>query len=362
MKKITSILIPLLFLFLSIQVGYAAVVPVPLNISISRGSQKAVTFTYNISNTNSGDKHTLAVSTSGVFISGTTSLGVINNTLSATLSDPGTGLFAGNVSESIIITSGVLKKAEKLKTNTFVFERTFNLTGGAVPSYSLTAIATINVKAAGSADFIIKRLRLYFVNKKGEITVKRNQESLKAYADINYVGSGLLQGYWQVDDRLIMHVKRHLTPGKGITLETPDSLALPTTSVGTHVVNFVFTMPEQDFVLPKAIYYVTPDEAKKILSIDLITPNNADAVDASNATFRWGRQVDSEAFLIEFIDDDASSPIFSAFLEQSEYTLPVAVLKYYFSNKKTYFWRIKAFDSDYNLIAESPVWEFRLKK
>lgn len=361
MKKITSVTIALLISLLCFHIAHAAIATFPSDIAMARGSQKAVTFTYKISNTNPGDNHALATSTSGVFKSGATSLGAINNTVATILSDPGIGLFSGKVSETVIISAGVLKRAEKLKVNTFNFERTFTLTGGAVPSYGLTAVATINIKVSGSADFSIKRLRLYFVNNKGEITVKRNQAALKAYADINFVGSGLLQGYWQVDDRLIAHVNRHLTPGKGITLETPELPALPTMSSGIHVVTFVFTRPEQDFVLPKAIYYVTPDEAERLLPVELIAPNNATVIDASNAVFRWGTQKNAQAFLIEFIDDDASSPIFSAFLEQAEYTLPVAVLKYYFSNKKTYFWRIRAFGSDYNIIAESPMWEFSLK-
>ncbi len=361
MKKITSVTITLLLSLFCFHIAHAAVVPAPANIAISRGSQKTVTFTYKISNTNPGDNHILAASTTGVFKSGGTSLGVINNTVSATLSDPGTGLFSGKVAETVIISAGVLKRAEKLKTNTFVFERTFTLTGGAVPSYSLTAVSTINVKSAGSADFSIQRLRLYFVNNRGEITVKRNQESLKAYAHISFDGTGLLQGYWQVDDRLISHVNRHLSPGKSVTLETPDSPALPTMSTGTHVVKFVFTRPEQDLVLPKAIYYVTPDEAEKLGTVALITPKNSSVVGASNAVFRWKNQKGAEAFLIEFIDDDASRPVFSAFLEKPEYVLPAAVLKYYFSNKKTYFWSVKAFDSESNVTAKSLMGEFRLK-
>jgi len=361
MKKITTFPIALLFLFLCVQVGHSTVVPSPSNIAISRGSQKTVTFTYNISNTNPGDNHTLATSGTGEFKSGATSLGVINNAVTTTLSDPGTGIFSGKTSESVILSTSVIKRAEKLKVNTFNFERTFVLSGGAVPSYSLTAVVTINVKAAGSADFSIKKLRLYFVNNKGEITVKRNQEALKAYADINFVGSGLLQGYWQIDDRLISHVNRHLTPGNRITLETPDTPSLPTVSNGTHVVTFVLTKPEQDITLPKAIYYVTPDKAEKTLAIDLTAPLEGDEVSESNAVFRWVENKDAAAFLIEFVDDNADRPVFSAFTEEHEYKLPGAVLRYYFSKRETYFWSIKAFDSELKIIAKSPVWEFHLK-
>jgi len=361
MKKISSVPIPLLFLFLCIHVAHAAVVSSPSNIVISRGSQTTATFAYRISNTNPGDNHTLATSSSGEFKIGTTSLGVINNAVSVTLSDPGTGILTGKTSETVILSTGVIKRAEKFKVNTFQFERHFTLTGGSVPSYSLTSVVTINVKTAGDADFCIKRLRLYFENNRGEITVKRQRAALKAYADISFLGTGLLQGYWQVDDRLISHVNRHLTPGNSITLETPDTPELPTVLPGTHVVTFVLTKPEQDITLPKAIYYVTSDEAGKVLVVDLNAPAEGDAVSESKAEFRWAENKDAAAFLIEFIDEDAERPVFSAFTEQSEYKLPAAVLKYYFSKTETYLWRIKAFDSEYNMIAISPVWEFSFK-
>lgn len=362
MKKITSVSITLLFLFICSHVTHAAVVSSPSNMAISNGSQTTAKFTYRISNTNPGDNLTLASSASGEFKSGTTSLGVINNAVSATLTDSGSGIFGGKTSETVIISTGVIQRAEKLKVNTFQFERTFLLTGGAVPSYSLTAVVTIKVNTAGGADFSITRLRLYFKNNRGELTVKRHHKSLKAYADISFVGIGLLQGYWQVDGRLISHVNRHITPGNGITLETPDTPELPTVSPGTHVVTFVLTKPEQNITLPKAIYYVTPDEAKKIEPIVLIAPANADTVTPSRAEFRWGENKGAEAFLIEFIDDDAERPLFSAFTDQPEYKVPAAVLKYYFSKRKTYFWCIKGFDLDYNIIAKSSVWEFSLKK
>ena len=360
MKKISSVLILLLSLTLYSGFLHAAVVSFPSNVSVSRDMQVTLTFRYSISNTNPGDNHTLATASVGEFKNGAVILGVINNPVSATLSDSGSGIFNGMTSETVILSSAVIKKAEKLGLNTFQFERTFTLSGGAVPSYDLMAVVNVTVRTQAGADFRVTRCRLYFENKKGEITVKRRQEALRVYADIRFTGSGLLQGYWQVDNRLLSHVNQHVMPGKSITIETPEDPFLPTFSDGTHVVKFVITSPEQDIVLPKAIYYVT-DPAEKLFSISLEQPDDMTNVLYSETFFKWNTEHEVTSFLIEFIDDNGEKPVFSAFTEEYEYLLPSSVVKYYFSPNKSYFWSVKALDETHEIIGKSPLWEIRLK-
>ena len=360
MKKISSFLIFFTLLFLYSAVLNAAVVSFPSDVAVSRDMQVTLTFRYNISNTNPGDNHTLATAPVGEFKNGAVILGVINNPVSATLSDPGSGVFSGMASETVILSAAVIKRAEKLGINTFQFERTFSLSGGAVPSYDLMGVVNVTIRTQAGADFRITRCRLYFENKKGEITVKRQQEAIKAYADIRFTGSGLLQGYWQVDNRLVSHVNQHVLPGKSITIETPDDPSLPTLSDGTHVVKFVITSPEQDISLPKAIYYVT-DTSEELFSISLEEPDDMANVFYSETFFKWNTDQEVASFLVEFIDDNGEKPVFSAFTEENEYLLPSSVAKHYFSQGKNYFWSVKALNGKHEIIGKSPVWEIRLK-
>ena len=360
MKKILFVSIIFLLSVLFGGIVTAAVVSFPSDVSVSRDMQVTLTFRYNIANTNPGDNHTLASAPVGEFKNGAVILGVINNPVSATLSDSGSGIYNGMASETVILSSAVIKRAEKLGLNTFQFERTFTLSGGAVPSYDLVAAVNVTVRTQAGADFRITRCRLYFENKKGEITVQRNQKSVKAYADIYFTGSGLLQGYWQVDNRLLVHVNQHVAPGKSVTIETPEDPFLPTSSDGTHVVKFVITSPEQDIVLPKAIYYVRPDPEKKVFSINLEEPDDEGSVYFSESFFKWNTEEEVISFLVEFIDDNGEKPVFSAFTEEEEYLLPSSVAKHYFSRGKSYFWSVKALNDKHEIIGKSPVREFRL--
>src|SRR5574337_40620 len=94
-----------------------------------------------------------------------------------------------------------------------------------------------------SAGFTVTRVRLYFENKRPEITVKRNEPSPPAYAEVEFTGSGLLEGFWEADGRLLSNVSQHVLSGKNAVFETPDTPGLPTFDPGTHRVRFVITRP-----------------------------------------------------------------------------------------------------------------------
>jgi hypothetical protein len=84
---------------------------------------------------------------------------------------------------------------------------------------------------------MIKRIELYFENNRPEITIDKDYQKLKTYAKITFAYSGLLEGHWEVDGKIISRVSEHLTTGNIVFLETPDALQLPTFDPGTHVVH-----------------------------------------------------------------------------------------------------------------------------
>ena len=119
---------------------------------------------------------------------------------------------------------------------------------------------TINITSEAGASLLITRMQLYFQNRMPLITVKRNDPTLKAYVDINYVGSGFLQGYWEVDGNLLANVKQMITTGRTVTIESPSPPILSTFIPGDHQVRFVVTSPFQSISFPQISYYVTPEE------------------------------------------------------------------------------------------------------
>lgn len=212
------------------------------------------------------------------------------------------------------------------------------------------------------ADIKIKRLRLYFENKRAETTINKDQPSLKAFADIRFEGTGLLQGYWEVDGRPLTHVHRHIIYGETITVQTPDIPPLPVFMAGTHRIRFVITNPAQNIPFPEAIYFVTAEKFRKMHTVDLIYPGNKSEIDYTPLTFKWKIKNKTVTYLIEFLEKDDEKPVFSAYTKKAEYTLPLPVLKNIFAPEKDYLWRVRGFDTANNMAGESPVNKFTFLK
>ncbi|RPI78603.1 MAG: hypothetical protein EHM45_05955 [Desulfobacteraceae bacterium] len=217
------------------------------------------------------------------------------------------------------------------------------------------------MQSAEAANLQLTRIQLRFENNRATLTVKNRQPDVQAFADILFTGTGLLQGYWQVDGRLIAHVNKHLVPGKKVTLSTPLKPALPTFSEGPHIVMFVVNRPAQPIPFPKALYYVVPGETPNVATVNLTQPLSESEIDPLQTTFQWEGQPKVATYLIEFIDDNPQKPLFSAITEKPEYVLPQPVLKYSFAKNQHYFWRVRSFDASYNVIGESEIRELRLK-
>ncbi len=237
MKKIGFLLLILTIFLIFVENIGAQITTSPSSISIPRGLQATRRITYSITSPGC----TSAISNSGTFISGSTILGVVNTTVSTNLTGTG-NLTTGTATETLILPIQVIKKAEQLRINRFEFRRQFNLFDPN-PCATYNSSVQVALTSEATAEFMITRLQLYFENGRAEITVKRNQPGLKAYAEIRYVGSGLLQGYWEVDGRILSHVNRHLVYGRSLTLESPEIPSLPTFTTGTHIVRFLITNP-----------------------------------------------------------------------------------------------------------------------
>ena len=213
MKKSAFLLLILFSIVFTmyVKIADAAVTASPSSTTITRGLQSTRAITYNLTDVSGC---TLAASTSGQFVSGSNILGTVNTSVSASLS---IDTAVGSAAESLTIPVGVIKKAEQLRVNSFQFQRQFTITGDDCIPHTDSGTVQITVTTEAAAEFKITRLQLYFENKKAETTVMRHQP-LKAYADISFVGSGLLQGYWEVDGRIISNVKTHLIYGKNFTI------------------------------------------------------------------------------------------------------------------------------------------------
>ena len=319
---------------------------VPSTITTTQG----LTYTF----TTTPAASTPMTSTQGTFQVGGTTIGTNPSLISAIIVRG-----RGSVSEAITVLPSVIQSALSMGSSRMTYNRTF--TNGI---NIVTTQVTINITSEAGANLLITRMQLYFQNRMPMITIKRSDPTLKAYVDINYVGSGLLQGYWEVDGNLLTNVKQSITTGRTFTIESPSPPLLSTFIPGEHQIRFVVTSPSQNIPFPQINYYVTAEETavKKLASLDLLSPNDQGAIDYEPTTFLWNRPEGISTYFLQFFLKGEEKPVFSAYARNPAYRLPDAVIKTFFSRGKTYAWKVKGFDALNSVMAESAIFTFTIRE
>lgn len=211
------------------------------------------------------------------------------------------------------------------------------------------------------APMNITRIELFFDNHRAETTVERNTPGLKAYALIRFSGSGLLQGNWWVDGRIIGTVSRHVSGGQTITLETPDNPSLPTFDPGTHRVRFV-PLPIPGIPVPTALYFVSAGEIEfRSEKLALSWPVNQAVLEYCPLMFKWTPLHKTAVYLIEFYDTDkGGNPVFSAFTREPVFMMNDFLLSRICTSDTPYYWKVKGYDQRNKVVGESDLWSFRV--
>ena len=313
---------------------------------------QALTYTFTAPQAGS----TTMVSMHGIFLVGGTQIYANNTQISA-----GITAGRGTAAETITVTPSVMKQALSMGSSQITYLRSFS--NGTV---KVSTYVDIRITAGAAADLLITRMQLYFQNRQTVITIKRNDTTLKTYAEINYVGSGLLQGYWEVDGNFLSNVIQTITSGSAITIESPAPPILPTFSSGSHRIRFVVTKPSQNISFPEISYYVSTEEpktveVKKLTPLSLLFPNNNGVISYAPITFLWAtREAGVATYLLEFFLKGEEKTLFSAYTKNPNYRLPEALLKTFFVPGKTYAWKVKGFDTVNNIAAESTQFTFTM--
>jgi hypothetical protein len=263
----------------------------------------------------------------------------------------------GTATETVQIPVRVLDRLIAKRENSFLYKREF-----VGCDTVLETSVSVQVTTETGADFSINRIALYFDNKRPEITVERNFPNLKAYADLQFVGTGLLQGYWEVDGRIISRVNQHVSYGRSITLQTPEIPSLPTFDEGSHIIRFVITTPATGMQMPSAVYFVTAKEYRKLSQVRLLSPADKTEVPHSSLRLEWAKSPSAGLSLIVFYEKLEEKPVFSAYTREASYVLPEPVLNGIMATSQRYYWKVLTFDEGNNLTGESVLWSFTFQK
>jgi len=350
MRKLILLFI-LIAVFFIHNIAYSAITVTASKSNIPRGQASVVILTYQFFGGAINVNNCYIESSSGSFNAGNNILEINSKPLRINvLNNSGTAI------ETLNIPIRVLERAINKGYNSFTYQRSF-MNGNCGISTTDT-YATFYITTEAAADFDIKRIELYFENRRAEITVPKYYEGLKAFADIKFSGSGLLQGYWEVDGRIISYVNQHITYGNTVTFQTPQIPSLPTFEPGVHVLRFVITKPSIQIPIPSALYFVTTEEVKKIIKIKLQNPENNAKLEYAPIKFEWEKLETPYVYLIQFFEKEDSVPIFSAYTKNEYYMLSDVILNKIFQPNKKYFWKVIGFDMNNSRIAESDIRNF----
>jgi hypothetical protein len=265
----------------------------------------------------------------------------------------------GSVAESLIIPVAVVERALQRGANRFIYTRTFgDLTVG------LTATASIAFQITGeaAAGFTLKRVELYFDRERRSIetSVDQHTKGFKAYAELRFVGSGNLRGYWEVDGRILGTVNRVLTIGPTVVLESPETPPLPTFEAGTHLLRFVVVSPAFRLELPTIVYTVVPAKTETLLEQVLtVAPESGAQLAYLPPTVSWNRLAKPHLYEVVFLDAPEGDQVFNAYAKEPFYTLPIIPFNEAFQPGKSYWWRVKVLNDEGELLGESPLSMFR---
>jgi hypothetical protein len=195
----------------------------------------------------------------------------------------------------------------------------------------------------GLSTLVINRLGLRFENDRPEIRVQQDESGLTVYADVQYTGTGLLQGYWEVDGVTWGFVNRHLVFGNVVTLASPDAPGLPTVTPGAHRVRLVLTQPQIPST-PVALYFVGLDEVPTLETLRLLSPPSAAHLPYEEHELRWSALTKAASYQVSFFEAGGTEPIFSALATGTFYVLTERVLRDRFSPGQRYEWQVIALD------------------
>ncbi|MFK5881043.1 MAG: hypothetical protein QM482_02415 [Sulfurospirillum sp.] len=354
MKTIKLISIFIIALFPALLVA-SATASKP-SVKVVRNTPYSFFERYHLSDDTTIDVCDKATSVQGEFqtVSGVT-LGTVAKSLIATLSGPGPHV--GGVNESVRVPYSVMKKAQQLGLSAFLYNRSFSFTGPSCNTNNAPISINIKMTGASSVALHVSRIQLYFINKRADITVDKNQ-NLPLSVDLKIYGKGLLKGYWEVDGRILSGVYKQINFGKSITLKVPKVPGLPTYETGTHRVRFVVTSPEPSISLPQAIYFVKEQPSIVSSTINLISPKNGDILNGDVWEFTWKPILKTDTYLIEFYKKGGDKPMFSALSKSPAYTVPGYIMKKIFNMSGIYSWKVTGYNSLSNQIGNSETRDF----
>jgi len=289
------------------------------------GSPNTITVTWNVSVTDSNTpikSFIYALSNAGSYTVGTTTVGSQNTQIGDSVvktTNPQTNTFT--LTETISVPATVLFQAQQLGISSIQYRRNFTDSDkGAATGILNLALAGSSSSGGSSTVFGTTSAATLDVNRNSMrfsdqslIKVTQTGETVSAEAEINYTGTGLFEGVWEIARpestrgtpvfSTLKRVSQFLSSRNTITYKIKN---LPTDALGFYIVRFRILSPAVSISQPAIRYVVQTESLKnktvKPGSLNPLTPAEFSLLN-KETEFTWDAVTGAKAYQLEFYAD-----------------------------------------------------------
>lgn len=219
------------------------------------------------------------------------------------------------------------------------------------------------VKVIGVTDEInLEVAEIRFDNGKYYKVVSKNSKDLKAVLRMKLRGTGVVTGYWILDGNPFEFINDVSIQGELKEIYTKDIPGLPTIEPGIHTVSLKLTRPSSELTFPTLKYYVLPYENR----VEVISPPDGFvAKEKEIPVFSWKEPAGGVKYKIAFANylykfiysQDKINWIDTGLTRKFQ---PGKELWNGINRNKWSYWKVRAYDSNNNVIAESDINELKV--
>jgi PKD repeat protein len=193
--------------------------------------------------------------------------------------------------------------------------------------------------------------------------IPRNSKNIRAQLRMKMRGTGIVSGYWIVDNQPFQFFNETVYQGQLKTIATQEIPGLPVFDPGMHTVTMQLTRPETEgAVFPVLRYFVLPYENL----IETLSPQDGAVLEEDEiAKFAWKEALGGSYYQIAFsnglfplLRDDPELKWIDC-PERFNFTPDAETWNTIQRNQWTY-WKVRAADSNRNTLAESNIQEIKV--
>ena len=254
----------------------------------------------------------------------------------------------GSASETLLIPAALIQELQRRGEQALSVRRSFSLN-----PYEWSVRLEGVLAGTAAAPFGVRRVMIFFEGNLGQVIVPLHREKMTAFATVWYTGSGLLNGDWRVDDRILSTFSIPVFFGDSVTLTSP---VLPTFEPGSHLVRLTLSAPRVTFEIPEISYAVQPFAQ----SIRLVAPAEGSGVSTGDFMFTWEVSGDVPTYRLVISMGEAQEPLFKALTRKPSFRLSGEVTQEWPLDTLLH-WKVIGEDGNGGRIMESPWGSFRFK-